>query len=306
MIKLKTKTHLKTKKNINKLKGGDIDALKQSRILSLIKFICSLNQYTPDLTLTSNKSYGTNYPFIITYYDLKIILLYITLHLKDLSKLKKYNIDKMKLNEIIQNNKEKETLTPIYKLINKLCFEDKVLNKILAQSSQTEDPIICIEYPKKETFNFEFSDNSHYENYNNYKSYDDFKKYLEDKFYNIYYLFYDKMIKEKIKRNTRNNKNTNSGYSSNSSNSSNSRNNSNSINSINNSYNSAIGINSKNTKFNSNNPNNDRYTARGSSMYGRIRTHFFKTYKTIFNEDGTLNYNNLQNNIDNLLQPKIN
>jgi len=271
MTKIKTKTKNKrklTKKNNNKLKGGCKNENRHKRILRLIKFIASLDQNLPaELNLTQ---YGTNYPFKITYFDLKIISLYITLlELKD----KSYNDKNLgailttfrDMNKGYINTKD---LEKIYELINELCFGDQtVVNKLRINetkklnNNETKKNQSYMKPKDKPQFNFYFYNDLLNNNslFNESEEYSALKNYLMSNFLKIYYLFYKKMIENTMK-------NSNSGIY------------------INN--NNTIGIpksNNANT-YNFNNFKN-RNTIKPYKLFQR---HFFNKYKKIFSSNGEI------------------
>ena len=189
-INIKNKRKLKTKKQINKLKGGT-----HERILRLINFICSLEQHIPNLS-EGNTDYGTNYPFVITYFDLKIILLYLSLHLNNLSIIRLNNIDNLSIKD--------DKLIAIYSLINESCFSFKDTTLITNR--------VHI-FPHNQ-FNFKFMNNCKKDT-----EYTSFKEYLNSQipsknynnYYRIYYLFYNEKTKKRLSNTI------NSGYNSNTS-----------------------------------------------------------------------------------------
>lgn len=265
MTKIKTKTKNKrklTKKKNNKLKGGCKNENRHNRILRLIEFITSSGQNFPNqVNLTQ---YGTNFPFKITYFDLKIISLYITLlELKDVS------YEDKKLGAIlktfrdmnINNSTNTDKLANNYKLINKLCFGDTtVVNKLRINETKKNQSYI----KPKPQFNFYFDNDLLINNssFNESEEYSALKNYLKSNFKKIYYLFYGKMIENTMK------KNSNSG-----------------IYIINN--NNTIGI-PKSNNANTYNFNNFK-DKKNIKLYKLIQKHFFDAYKEIFSSNGEIN-----------------
>lgn len=264
MTKIKTKTKNKrklTKKKNNKLKGGCKNKNRHERILRLIEFITSVRQTLP-VDLVNVTSYGTNYPFKITYFDLKIISLYITLlELKDES----YN-DK-NLGAILKTfrdmnkgyNTNTEDLKNIYKLINDLCFGDKTVVKKLNNNETKKKQSYMKPKPQ---FNFYFDNDLLINNssFNESEEYSALKNYLKSNFKKIYYLFYGKMIENTMK------KNSNSGIYIN---------------------NNTIGI-PKSNNANTYNFNNFK-DVKNITSYKLIQQHFFDAYKEIFSSNGEIN-----------------
>lgn len=264
MTKIKTKTKNKrklTKKNNNKLKGGCKNEDRHNRILRLIEFITSVVQTLP-VDLVNGTSYGTNLPFKITYFDLKIISLYITLlELKDVS------YEDKKLGKIltifrdmnINNSTHTDTLIKNYNLINKLCFGDTtVVNKLRINETKKNQSYMK---PKSQKFNFYFDNDLLINNssFNESEEYSALKHYLNSNFIKIYYLFYEKMIKNTMK------KNSNSGIYIN---------------------NNTIGIPKSN---NANNYNFNNFKSRNTiKRYKLIQKHFFDKYKEIFSSNGEI------------------
>lgn len=275
MTKIKTKTKNKnkrklTKKNNNKLKGGCKNENRHNRILRLIEFITSLKQNLP-AELVNLTQYGTNFPFEITYFDLKIISLYITLlELKDES----YNDKNLGaiINTFRYMNKgyiNTKDLKTIYELINKLCFGDTTVVKKLINNetkklnnNETKKNQSYMKPKDKPQFNFYFYNDLLNNNslFNESEEYSALKNYLMSNFLKIYYLFYGKMIENTMK-------NSNSGIY------------------INN--NKTIGIPKSN---NANTYNFNNFKNRNTiKPYKLIQKHFFDAYKEIFSSNGEIN-----------------
>lgn len=191
--KLQRKKKLKTKKQINKLKGGSF-VLKEN----LMNFICSLDHNPIDISIYPEKAkkYNGNYPFILSYFDIEIILLYIILFFKN---------EQAKIFLIILHIKINE---------NDSNFLNAIFNLINETLSGINFNDYCNITIKENKLNFEY-DNVQYQTE---KHHDKFKQYLQlpKKFFNIYNLFYKEKVISEITK-----KNTNSGYKSNTSNTSN-------------------------------------------------------------------------------------
>ena len=267
---------LKTKKNlINSLKGGNKKEQDDAR-KRLNKFINNLD--TIILNIDNNENaikFGTNYPYILTYFDLKIIFFYIYVYkLTDVKNI--YNIyDNLTLKKFSYINSNSSLIKDIFDIINRSC-KSKYNFKIITKFDNEDNNIV------------NFSDYNEYTLFtdylNKYMFYEDDKN--STKYFNIYMLLYFEKLKLISISSSNSNSNSHNSWQmvGNSNSNTNSWYNVKNINS--NSNVSKYTNNNMSMKYTNNLNNNKKIN---QSIYKNILFKFISKYKNIFDENGVIN-----------------